>query len=158
MQLSRSPRVSLVRAVLVVRALVDAVRDPPSTSRVLRCQSHIFQATSSLSVLCNYLPVMSAVESTKPAKYKGKDKEKEKDKRPKSGGGQKSQVERLKTVVRRLPPNLPEEIFWQSVAQWVNEETITWKAYYPGKFKTRYVLGVEMKIGRGEVAERAESD
>ena len=24
-------------------------------------------------------------------------------------------AERLKSVVRRLPPNLPEEIFWQSV-------------------------------------------
>ena len=98
---------------------------------------------------------MSAVENTKSAKYKGKDKEKEKDKKPKSGGGPKSQAERLKTVVRRLPPNLPEEIFWQSVAQWVNEDTVTWKVYYPGKFKTRYVRSGRDSQERG-VAEGVE--
>ena len=75
-----------------------------------------------------------------PSKAKGKDKEKEREKKPKSSGGsQKSQTERLKTVVRRLPPNLPEDIFWQSVGKWVTEETVTWKVYYPGKFKTRCV-------------------
>ncbi|KAF9011979.1 Smg-4/UPF3 family-domain-containing protein [Cyathus striatus] len=45
--------------------------------------------------------------------------------------------ERLKVVVRRLPPNLPEEVFWQSVQDWVSEDTVSWKVYYPGKFKTR---------------------
>ena len=71
----------------------------------------------------------------------GDAKGKEKEKKPKpTGGGQKSQTERLKTVVRRLPPNLPEEIFWQSVAKWVTDETVTWKTYYPGKFKTRCVV------------------
>jgi regulator of nonsense transcripts 3 len=33
--------------------------------------------------------------------------------------------ERLKTVVRRLPPNLPEDIFWQSVQTWVTDDTVT---------------------------------
>ncbi|KAI6027017.1 Smg-4/UPF3 family-domain-containing protein [Pisolithus marmoratus] len=46
-------------------------------------------------------------------------------------------TERLKTVVRRLPPNLPEEIFWQSVETWVTEETATWKVFCPGKLKKR---------------------
>ncbi|KAN0092725.1 Smg-4/UPF3 family domain containing protein [Tylopilus felleus] len=29
----------------------------------------------------------------------------------------------------RLPPNLPEEIFWQSVQAWVTDEAVTWKSY-----------------------------
>jgi regulator of nonsense transcripts 3 len=45
--------------------------------------------------------------------------------------------ERLKTVVRRLPPNLPEEVFWQSVQPWVTEETAVWKVYYPGKLRKK---------------------
>ncbi|KAI0753310.1 Smg-4/UPF3 family-domain-containing protein, partial [Daedaleopsis nitida] len=72
---------------------------------------------------------MSAPEAGKQAKKAKKAKS--------STGDQKSQAERLKTVVRRLPPNLPEEIFWQSVSKWVSEETVTWKSYHPGKFKTR---------------------
>ncbi|KAL7284648.1 hypothetical protein ACG7TL_001945 [Trametes sanguinea] len=81
---------------------------------------------------------MSATESARPAS-KSKTKEKEKEKKSKSGGGGSGsqKTERLKTVVRRLPPNLPEDIFWQSVAKWVTDETVTWRVYYPGKFKTR---------------------
>lgn len=58
-------------------------------------------------------------------------------KKPKKGGkgpGQNSAV-RLKTVVRKLPPNLPEDIFWQSVAPWVDDNTSTWKIYHAGKLK-----------------------
>lgn len=87
---------------------------------------------------------MSTTDAPKPV-GKAKNKEKDKEKKPKAsggggGGGQKSQAERLKTVVRRLPPNLPEDIFWQSVAPWVSDETVSWKVYYPGKFKTKSVL------------------
>ncbi|OAX35040.1 hypothetical protein K503DRAFT_746484 [Rhizopogon vinicolor AM-OR11-026] len=46
-------------------------------------------------------------------------------------------TERLKTVVRRLPPNLPEEIFWQSVQAWVTDDSVTWKVYYAGKLRKR---------------------
>ncbi|KAG8886021.1 hypothetical protein FRB98_001497 [Tulasnella sp. 332] len=42
---------------------------------------------------------------------------------------------RLKVVVRSLPPNLPEAIFWQSVEPWVTEETTLWKSFCPGKFR-----------------------
>ncbi|KAL0576120.1 hypothetical protein V5O48_005867 [Marasmius crinis-equi] len=45
--------------------------------------------------------------------------------------------ERLKIVIRRLPPNLPEDIFWQSVQQWVSDDTATWKTYHQGKFRSR---------------------
>lgn len=48
--------------------------------------------------------------------------------------------DRLKAVVRRLPPSLPEEVFWQSVQPWVTDETATWKAFYPGKLRTRCVV------------------
>ena len=82
---------------------------------------------------------MSTAETSRPPKFKGKDKEKEKKSKSSGSGSQKSQTERLKTVVRRLPPNLPEDVFWQSVGKWASEETVSWRAYYPGKFKTRYV-------------------
>ena len=83
---------------------------------------------------------MSAPEAAKIPKNRPKDKDslkdKDKDKKPRANS-QKSQTDRLKTVVRRLPPNLPEDIFWQSVHQWVSEDTVTWKEYYQGKFKKR---------------------
>jgi len=44
---------------------------------------------------------------------------------------------RLKTVIRRLPPNLPEAVFWQSVHPWVTEHTVSWKVFYPGKFRKK---------------------
>ncbi|KAJ3848099.1 Smg-4/UPF3 family-domain-containing protein [Lentinula lateritia] len=81
--------------------------------------------------------IITAHSASSPAKSKkdrvrgekGKDKER-KDKIP-------QHEERLKTIVRKLPPNLPEEIFWQSVQTWVTDETVSWKIYYPGKFQRR---------------------
>ena len=82
---------------------------------------------------------MSAVTDS-PKKSKSKlSKEK------KSQG--KSQNERLKVVVRRLPPNLPEDIFWQSVSDWVSDETVSWKSFHAGKVKKRYAL----ILGRGKI-------
>ncbi|KAI6020234.1 Smg-4/UPF3 family-domain-containing protein [Pisolithus microcarpus] len=63
-------------------------------------------------------------------------KQKQKDARSNSyndGNG----TERLKIIVRRLPHNLPEEVFWQSVQAWVTEETATWKMFCAGKMKKR---------------------
>lgn len=51
--------------------------------------------------------------------------------------GVSSSVDRLKVVVRRLPANLPEDVFWGSVQQWVTDETSTWRVFYPGKLRTR---------------------
>ena len=68
-----------------------------------------------------------------------KEKDKERDKERKVSQ-QEPNNERLKTVVRRLPPNLPEGIFWQSVQSWVTEDTAVWKTYYPGKVRKRYAL------------------
>lgn len=44
---------------------------------------------------------------------------------------------RLKAVIRRLPPNLPESVFWHSVEPWVSEATVSWKVFYPGKSRKR---------------------
>lgn len=48
---------------------------------------------------------------------------------------------RLKLVIRRLPPTLPEEIFWNSVTPWLGnvngsvegESKVSWKRYVKGK-------------------------
>jgi regulator of nonsense transcripts 3 len=47
-------------------------------------------------------------------------------------------VDRLKVIVRRLPPNLPEEVFWQSVLPWVTDETASWRVFHPGKTRKRW--------------------
>jgi regulator of nonsense transcripts 3 len=89
---------------------------------------------------------MSTAEPTKASSSKFKAKESKdpkelKESRDKESRkqriSQKAHTERLKTVVRRLPPNLPEEVFWQSVQKWVSDETVTWKEYYGGKFRKR---------------------
>jgi Smg-4/UPF3 family len=81
---------------------------------------------------------MSAISPKSPQKTrKEKDKEREKERKLSQP---EPNSERLKTVIRRLPPNLPEEIFWQSVQSWVTEDTAVWKTYYPGKLRKRYAV------------------
>ncbi|KAJ7274267.1 Smg-4/UPF3 family-domain-containing protein [Mycena rebaudengoi] len=83
---------------------------------------------------------MSTAKAPPPPKAKkererDKDKERERDKKERLS--QPPTTERLKTIVRRLPPNLPEDVFWQSVQAWVSDETVTWKIFYPGKLRKR---------------------
>ena len=88
---------------------------------------------------------MSSISSKTPQKSR-KEKEKERDRerdKERKLSQQEPNNERLKTVVRRLPPNLPEEIFWQSVQSWVTEDTAVWKTYYPGKIRKRYTWSFE---------------
>ncbi|KAF1803803.1 Smg-4/UPF3 family-domain-containing protein [Mucor lusitanicus] len=40
---------------------------------------------------------------------------------------------KTKVVVRRLPPNLPEEIFNTSVKPWISQDTVDYSVYVPGK-------------------------
>ncbi|OWZ65478.1 hypothetical protein AYX14_06213 [Cryptococcus neoformans] len=40
---------------------------------------------------------------------------------------------RNKLVIRRLPPTLPEDIFWQSVSTWITDKTCLWKSFVNGK-------------------------
>jgi hypothetical protein len=80
--------------------------------------------------------IVNPTSPTQPKSKKEKEREKkERDRERKEKAAQHS--ERLKIVVRKLPPNLPEEIFWQSVQTWVTDETTTWKIYYLGKFRSR---------------------
>ena len=76
-------------------------------------------------------PAPTVVKATKSRKERDKEREKErKTSLPQSN-------ERLKTVIRRLPPNLPEDVFWKSVEPWVTDDTVLWKMYYPGKLRKR---------------------
>ena len=80
---------------------------------------------------------MATVESNKASSSKSKAKESKEPKKRERSSLKAQNTERLKTVVRRLPPNLPEEVFWQSVQKWVSDETTTWKEYWQGKFRKR---------------------
>lgn len=46
---------------------------------------------------------------------------------------------KTKVVVRRLPPNLPEKIFFNAVKPWISEETTDYSLYVPGKLSKRYI-------------------
>ncbi|KAH9990204.1 Smg-4/UPF3 family-domain-containing protein [Russula compacta] len=93
---------------------------------------------------------MSSV-TTEPAK-KPQSRSKAKEKR--QGQSKGSGTERLKTVVRRLPPNLPEQIFWLSVQTWVTDETVLWKEFCPGKVKKK--LNKENVHSRAYIAFKTE--
>ena len=83
---------------------------------------------------------MATIENSKASssKSKGKDSKEQREPKKRERSSLKAQsTERLKTVVRRLPPNLPEEVFWQSVQKWVSDETTTWREYWQGKFRKR---------------------
>ena len=105
--------------------------------RLVRCS--IVLSNHSIFHLSQHSRLMSttAPVQTKPAKTK-KEKEKEKEReKAERKASLPQQNERLKTVVRRLPPNLPEEIFWNSVQAWVTDETAAWKIYCPGKLRKK---------------------
>ncbi len=97
---------------------------PPESLHIPLPQHSRFMSTTA--------PVQTKHAKTK--KEKEKEKEREKAERKAS---LPQQNERLKTVVRRLPPNLPEEIFWNSVQSWVTDETAVWKIYCPGKLRKK---------------------
>ena len=81
----------------------------------------------------------SKASSSKSKPREPREPREPKDKERKARSSKQSHTERLKTVVRRLPPNLPEEVFWQSVQKWVSDETTIWKEYYQGKSRKRCV-------------------
>lgn len=68
--------------------------------------------------------------------------------KPGNKGGPASQ--RLKVVVRKLPPDLPAKVFWSTTAQWITREDqeqahdgvpgaekVLWSQYRPGKVRKR---------------------
>lgn len=73
-----------------------------------------------------------------PATLTSEAKKKKKSRSEKRAAAAKANPhERTKTVVRRLPPNLPEEIFWASVQKWVSDETVVWKSFVQGKLRKK---------------------
>lgn len=60
-----------------------------------------------------------------------------KPKKLKSKRGYGKNVTKTKVVVRRLPPLIPESLFFESVKQWVNEETCTWSRFHQGRISKR---------------------
>ncbi|KAL0093901.1 Smg-4/UPF3 family-domain-containing protein [Phycomyces blakesleeanus] len=62
------------------------------------------------------------------AKKKKREKAKKKAKR-----ASRKNVLKTKVIVRRLPPNLPEEIFMNTVKPWTSEENVDYKYYVLGK-------------------------
>lgn len=111
------------------------------------CNSHRvpYYSGDSLYLLFCIRPRFLSMASVEPPKsFKSKSKEKERKSRASQKG--QSSSERLKTIVRRLPPNLPEEVFWQSVQQWVTDETVTWKEYYQGKLRKRCAYTPQLRM------------
>jgi hypothetical protein len=118
-----------------------------NTAQVVRPVSFVFPNLASLPVRVipryhtyNTVPLsrtslpMSSV-TIEPAKKQSRSKVKEK--RQGQSTTKASGAERLKTVVRRLPANLPEPIFWQSVQTWVTDDSVIFKEYWPGKVKKK---------------------
>ncbi|CAM0139898.1 unnamed protein product [Umbelopsis sp. WA50703] len=73
------------------------------------------------------------VGTTAPATEQPK---KKKDKKKPRKRSSKKALPKTKVVVRRLPPNIPEEIFFNSVKAWVNESTTGWQLFVPGKLSS----------------------
>ncbi|KAJ7784277.1 Smg-4/UPF3 family-domain-containing protein [Mycena metata] len=99
-------------------------------------------------------PKAPASKPKKERERKDKERLSSQDKDKERLSSQPPTTERLKTVVRRLPPNLPEDIFWQSVQSWVSDETVSWKIYYPGKLRKR--LNKENVSSRAYIAFKTE--
>ncbi|OBZ84786.1 Regulator of nonsense transcripts UPF3 [Choanephora cucurbitarum] len=59
--------------------------------------------------------------------------EKKKKTKKKSKRRTRKPVPKTKVVVRRLPPNLPQDIFMNSVKPWTAEDIVTYSLYVPGK-------------------------
>ncbi|CAG8573237.1 12351_t:CDS:2 [Funneliformis caledonium] len=47
--------------------------------------------------------------------------------------GHSKNATKTKVVVRRLPPLILEQVFFESVEQWVNKETCTWSRFHQGR-------------------------
>ncbi|KAI8097716.1 Smg-4/UPF3 family-domain-containing protein [Halteromyces radiatus] len=60
-------------------------------------------------------------------------KKKRRDRRKKKAKRAKKNEPKTKVVVRRLPPNLPEDVFMNAVQQWTTDDLVDFKTYIPGK-------------------------
>lgn len=76
------------------------------------------------------------IKAESPVTATEQQKKKKEKKKPRKRGSKKN-LPKTKVVVRRLPPNIPEDIFNKSVQQWINETTVDWQLFVPGKLSTR---------------------
>ncbi|KAI9308300.1 Smg-4/UPF3 family-domain-containing protein [Cunninghamella echinulata] len=63
-------------------------------------------------------------------------KKKRRERKKKKSKRTKKNEPKTKVVVRRLPPNLPEDIFMNAVKQWTTDDLVDYKIYIPGKLTT----------------------
>jgi len=70
-------------------------------------------------------------------KFQSRSKAKEKQQGQSETVGSERIKQGLKAVVCRLPPNHPEQIFWQSMQTWVTNEAVILKELYPSKVKKK---------------------
>ncbi|KAI7898831.1 Smg-4/UPF3 family-domain-containing protein [Cokeromyces recurvatus] len=75
----------------------------------------------------------TTIKSASATKTGNEEKKKKRIKRKSNRHSRKQPTLKTKVVVRRLPPNLPEEIFMNSVKPWVSEETVDYTLYVSGK-------------------------
>lgn len=55
-----------------------------------------------------------------------------------AAAGQTPGSDRNKVVVRRCPPELPEQVFWQTVEPWIKDDAADWKLVsWAGAERTR---------------------
>lgn len=81
-------------------------------------------------------PIDSPNVGSKPAEGKTGDKARKRTKKKSKRHARKPTL-KTKVIVRRLPPNLPEEIFFNSVKPWISEDNVDYSLYVPGKLSKR---------------------
>ncbi|KAI8076536.1 Smg-4/UPF3 family-domain-containing protein [Gilbertella persicaria] len=89
---------------------------------------------TSTNTTTNVTPIDSN-ESTPAPTTTTKPTKTDKKKKPKKKSKKRTRKPTLKTkvVVRRLPPNLPQDIFMNSVKPWVHEDNVDYSLYVAGK-------------------------
>ncbi|KAI8074721.1 Smg-4/UPF3 family-domain-containing protein [Gongronella butleri] len=60
-------------------------------------------------------------------------KKKKRERRRKKAKSSAKEAIKTKVIVRRLPPNLPEDVFMNAVSRWTGDDIVDYKVYIPGK-------------------------
>ena len=55
-----------------------------------------------------------------------------------------------KLIVRRLPPDLPEPVFWEAVNSFISDDSVLWRMYCGGKKPSR--PGKDVRFSRAYIA------
>ncbi|KAG0172194.1 hypothetical protein DFQ28_007475 [Apophysomyces sp. BC1034] len=90
------------------------------------------QATEAVLTTMTTAATTTAKEKSKSNAEKAKKKKKDRAKKKAKQASRKTTL-KTKVVVRRLPPNLPEDVFMNTVKQWTSDESVDFAYYVPGK-------------------------